>query len=486
MVYRVYVEKKPGQTHEATGLLKEVREFLQIKGLASVRVINRYDAENLEKDLFDYAIGTVFSEPQVDNISFDVPQGQVVFAVEPLPGQFDQRADSAAQCIQILSQGERPTIRSAKVYVLEGALTEADISAIKKHVINPVECREASLCLPETLAAEYAVPNSVATVTGFIAMDDKGLSDLLDSLGLAMDLDDLKFLQNYFRDEEHRDPTITEIRVVDTYWSDHCRHTTFSTIIDEVKIDDPAVQAAYQRYLAARVEVYGEEKAAKRPQTLMDIATIGAKTLKKRGLLPELDESEEINACSIHVTAKVNGEDQSWVGKRVAGSNDVCCLTCRACRSGLWRNCKDFGEIGFAYDGAYAEYMLAPLYALRALPDNISDIQAAMLELQVVAPEEYAFVTKYLTGGVKVAEEKVEDALSYTYPHAAKPVCYISNLKLSGATMASTIAHEAWHVHQAKNGDAIGEQDARTYETKVLNLLLREQRIWNGTIALYE
>ena len=313
MVYRVYVEKKPGQTHEATGLKKEVQEFLQIKGLESVRVLNRYDAENLEKSLFDYAVGTVFSEPQVDDVSFDVPTGSIVFAVEPLPGQFDQRADSAAQCIQILGQCDRPTVRSAKVYVLEGDLSEADIAAIKKHVINPVECREAELSMPETLAAEYAVPQSVATVTGFISMDETALADLLDKLGLAMDLDDLKFLQNYFANEEHRDPTITEIRVVDTYWSDHCRHTTFSTIIDDVKIDDPAVQAAYERYLAARVEVYGEEKAAKRPQTLMDIATIGAKTLKKRGLLPELDESEEINACSIRLTAKVNGEDQDWL-----------------------------------------------------------------------------------------------------------------------------------------------------------------------------
>ena len=313
MVYRVYVEKKAGQTHEADGLLKEVQEFLQIKGLKSVRVINRYDAENLEKSLFDYAVGTVFSEPQVDNVYFDAPAGKVVFAVEPLPGQFDQRADSAAQCIQILGQCDRPTVRSAKVYVLEGELSDGDISAIKKHVINPVECREASLECPETLAVEYTIPESVATVTGFITMNDEALSGLLDKLGLAMDLDDLKFLQNYFAGEEHRDPTITEIRVVDTYWSDHCRHTTFSTIIDDVKIDDPAVAEAYQRYLAARVEVYGEEKAAKRPQTLMDIATIGTKTLKKRGLLPELDESEEINACSIHVTAKVNGEEQDWL-----------------------------------------------------------------------------------------------------------------------------------------------------------------------------
>ena len=313
MVYRVYVEKKPGQTHEADGLLREVREFLQIKGIDGVRVLNRYDAENIEEDLFRYAVNTVFSEPQVDNVSYDVPAGGTVFAVEPLPGQFDQRADSAAQCIQILSQGERPIIRSAKVYVLEGALSEADIAAVKKHVINAVESREASLELPDTLTAKYAAPETVATVEGFIGLDETGLNDLLDELGLAMDLDDLKFLQAYFRDEEHRDPTITEVRVVDTYWSDHCRHTTFSTNLDEVRIDDPAVQAAYERYLAGRIEVYGEEKAAKRPQTLMDIATIGAKVLKKRGLLPELDESEEINACSIHVTAKVNGEDQDWL-----------------------------------------------------------------------------------------------------------------------------------------------------------------------------
>ena len=313
MVYRVYVEKKPGQTHEASGLLKEVQEFLQVKGLECVRVLNRYDAENLEKALFDYAVNTVFSEPQVDNVSFDVPAGKIVFAVEPLPGQFDQRADSAAQCIQILGQCERPIVRSAKVYVLEGDLRDEDVAAIKKHVINPVECREATLEMPETLAVEYAVPERVATVTGFVSMDEAELSALLEKLGLAMDLDDLKFLQNYFANEERRDPTITEIRVVDTYWSDHCRHTTFSTILDEVQIDDPAVQAAYERYLAARIEVYGEEKAAKRPQTLMDIATIGAKTLKKRGLLPELDESEEINACSIKLTAKVNGEEQEWL-----------------------------------------------------------------------------------------------------------------------------------------------------------------------------
>ncbi|MBO5868873.1 MAG: phosphoribosylformylglycinamidine synthase, partial [Oscillospiraceae bacterium] len=313
MVYRVYVEKKVGQTHEADSLLKQVRDFLQIHTLESVRVFNRYDVENIEKSLFDYAVNTVFSEPQVDNVSFELPEGEVVFAVEPLPGQFDQRADSAAQCIQIISQGNRPTIRTAKVYVLSGELTEENLEAIKKYVINAVESREASLELPETLDVAYDVPKNVAVVTGFITLDKKGLGELLDQLGLAMDLDDLNFLQNYFRDEEKRDPTITEIRVVDTYWSDHCRHTTFSTHLDNITIHDPAVAEAYERYLAARIEVYGEEKAAKRPQTLMDIATIGAKTLKKRGMLPELDESEEINACSIHVTATVNGEEQDWL-----------------------------------------------------------------------------------------------------------------------------------------------------------------------------
>ena len=314
MVYRIFVEKRPGLDNEARGLLSEAKNLLGIEKLDNIRLFNRYDAENITEELFGYAVGTVFSEPQLDIASAEVElPGAYVFAVEALPGQFDQRADSAAQCIQIISQGERPLIRTAKVYALYGNLAEADIAAFKKHVINPVECREASLEMPETLVIEHSVPQSVATVTGFIGMDEKALSELLDNLGLAMDLDDLKFLQNYFRDTEHRDPTITEIRVVDTYWSDHCRHTTFSTHIDNVRIDDPAVQAAYERYLAARVEVYGEEKAAKRPQTLMDIATIGAKTLKKRGLLPELDESEEINACSIHVTATVNGEEQDWL-----------------------------------------------------------------------------------------------------------------------------------------------------------------------------
>jgi len=278
MVYRVYVEKKEGLDNEARALLGDARSLLGIDTLERVRLFNRYDAEGLSEDLFNYAKTTVFSEPQLDTISDGIDaEGAVVFAVEYLPGQFDQRADSAAQCIQIISQQERPTIRTARVYALYGDLTAQQVEAIKKQVINPVESREASLELPATLAVEYAVPGAVATIDGFIAMDGAALAALLDELGLAMDLDDLKFLQNYFRDEEGRDPTITEIRVVDTYWSDHCRHTTFSTHFDHVVIHDPAVQEAYERYLEARVEVYGEEKAAARPQTLMDIATLATR-----------------------------------------------------------------------------------------------------------------------------------------------------------------------------------------------------------------
>ena len=313
MVYRVYVEKKAELANEARALQHDLRAFLGIRSLTGLRLYNRYDLEGISRELFDYTVKTVLSEPQLDLVTDQVPQGDAVFAVEYLPGQFDQRADSAAQCIQILSQGERPVVRTARVYALEGVLTPQELEAVKQYVINPVESREASLDLPETLRMEYTVPTSVRTITGFTAMDAAGLDALREDLGLAMDLDDLKFLQAYFRDEERRDPTITEIRVVDTYWSDHCRHTTFSTHLDRVEIHDEAIEAAYRRYLDARVEVYGAEKAAKRPQTLMDLATIGAKVLKKRGMLPELDESEEINACSIHVKADVNGQTQDWL-----------------------------------------------------------------------------------------------------------------------------------------------------------------------------
>ncbi len=307
MVYRVYVEKKAGQTHEADGLLKEIREFLQIKGLTSVRVLNRYDVEKIEKDLFDYSVNTVFSEPQVDNVSYEVPQGSVVFAVEPLPGQFDQRADSAAQCIQILSQGERPLVRTAKVYVLEGTLTEADIFAIRHHVINPVECREASMDIPKTLELEVTIPDSVATVEEFLNLDREGLAQMVKDLGLAMDLDDITFCQAYFK-TENRNPTITEIRMIDTYWSDHCRHTTFNTTIDDVKFADPLLQDAYNSYIKTR-----EELGRTKPINLMDIGTLAGKYLRKNGYLDKLYESEEINACTVRMTVTVDGEEQPWL-----------------------------------------------------------------------------------------------------------------------------------------------------------------------------
>jgi len=307
MVYRVYVEKKKGQTHEADGLLREIHEFLQIKELTSVRVINRYDVEKIEESLFNYAVNTVFSEPQVDSVSYEAPAGTVVFAVEPLPGQFDQRADSAAQCIQILSQGERPTVRTAKVYVLEGKLTREQIEAIRRHVINPVECREASLAMPETLELEVTVPEQVATVEGFLELDREGLAAMVKDLGLAMDLDDITFCQAYFK-TENRNPTITEIRMIDTYWSDHCRHTTFNTTIDSVKFEDGLLQSAYDQYIETRKEL-GRVK----PINLMDIGTLAGKYLRKNGYLDKLYESEEINACTVRMTVTVDGEEQPWL-----------------------------------------------------------------------------------------------------------------------------------------------------------------------------
>ncbi len=316
-VFRCYVHKRPGFDVEAQGLCRDLREQLGVRGLSALTILHRYDVEGVGPEVYRQAKGTVFSEPQVDAVfdeDFPRPAGtHSLLAVEALPGQFDQRADSAGQCIQLMTGGERPLVAYAKVYVLEGVLSVPELEKISGYLINPVECREASMDKPDTLERSYDVPGQVAVLDGFTALDENGLREELDRLGLAMDLDDLKFLQNYFRDWERRDPTITEVRVVDTYWSDHCRHTTFSTHLDGVDIQDPRVQGAYERYLAARVEVYGEEKARRRPQTLMDMATIGTKVLKKRGLLPELDESEEINACSIHVPAVVDGEEQDWL-----------------------------------------------------------------------------------------------------------------------------------------------------------------------------
>ncbi|NJE73851.1 phosphoribosylformylglycinamidine synthase [Pseudoflavonifractor sp. SW1122] len=317
-VFRCFVEKKPGFDVEAGHLMGELKGPLGVDSLTGVRVIRRYDVEGVERSVYDAARTTILSEPQVDGIwDEEMPQlpqePHTIVAVEALPGQYDQRADSCAQCFQMMTGGERPTVRCATVYVLEGTLTEEQLDKIRGHLINPVESREASLDKPETLQGQYPVPEAVPVLHGFTQLDREGLEELLAQYGLAMDLSDLTFLQTYFRDEEGRDPTLTEVRVVDTYWSDHCRHTTFSTHLDSVSVKRDDVKAAYQRYLDARVEVYGQEKADKRPQTLMDLATIGAKTLKKRGMLPELDESEEINACSIHVPAQVDGKEQDWL-----------------------------------------------------------------------------------------------------------------------------------------------------------------------------
>ena len=238
MVYRVFVEKKKELAHEANALLNDARTLLGINNLENVRIINRYDAENISEELFEKAKNTVFSEPQLDIVTDDISyENAYVFAVEYLPVQFDQRADSAAQCIQIISQGDRPLIRTAKVYVLEGKLTDSDIAEIKKYVINPVEARIASLDKPESLKTEYEIPTEVATLDGFIDLDAEGLADFVKSYGLAMDNDDIAFCQEYFK-SEGRNPTITEIRMIDTYWSDHCRHTTFLTTIDSVKFHD--------------------------------------------------------------------------------------------------------------------------------------------------------------------------------------------------------------------------------------------------------
>ena len=308
MVYRVYVEKKSGFASEAAALKSDIKTFLNIAGLSRVRVINRYDVENIDGALFEYAVKTVFSEPQTDDVYF-APEynGARVFAVEYLPGQFDQRADSAAQCIQLISRKERPLVRTAKVYALYGDITEEQFSAVKKYVINPVESREAKAELPETLAVKYEIPTSVPTLTGFTALTDEGLKEFISAYGLAMDEGDIKFCRDYFISEK-RDPTLTEIRLIDTYWSDHCRHTTFLTTIDGVSFEDKFIEDEYNAYIAMRRGLKREK-----PVNLMDIATIAVRALKKAGKLDKLDQSEEINACTVKIEVEADGEKQPWL-----------------------------------------------------------------------------------------------------------------------------------------------------------------------------
>ena len=308
MVYRIFVEKKAGLDNEARTLLSDARTLLGIRGLEKVRLLNRYDAENISRELFDYAVKTVFSEPQLD-IASEAPDlsGAAVFAVEYLPGQFDQRADSASQCIQIISQGERPLVRSAKVYALYGDLSEDELRAIRHYVINPVEAREAALEKPETLAVQYELPETVETLTGFNALSRQELEGFVRQYGLAMDADDIAFCQEYFR-SEGREPTITEVRVLDTYWSDHCRHTTFNTVIDQVHFEDPLLEKTYQDYLATR-RALGRTK----PVCLMDLATLAVRALRAQGKLDKLDVSDEINACTVKIQVEVDGESQPWL-----------------------------------------------------------------------------------------------------------------------------------------------------------------------------
>ena len=307
-VYRVYVEKKSPYDVEAQGVLAELRSLLGIEGLSALRLLNRYDVEGLDEALMRRCLPVVFSEPQVDIVHTQLPEADEVFAVEYLPGQFDQRADSCAECVQLLSQAERPAVRTAKVYLFSGSVTPEELAKIKHYLINPVESREASLDTRATLAENYPEPDDVAVLEGFTALDRAGLEALIARMGLAMDADDAEFCREYFK-SEGREPSVTELRVLDTYWSDHCRHTTFGTILDGAEIADARVRAAYEHCLAMRRELGRENK----PLTLMELATLGARYLKKTGKLKNLDESEEINACSVRITADVDGHDEPWL-----------------------------------------------------------------------------------------------------------------------------------------------------------------------------
>lgn len=315
IIYRFYAEKRPGFDIEAQGLLSTMQGYLHITGLQGIRIFNRYDIQGLDEEHCEAAGRLIFSEPQCDTLYREtlpeIEGAHTIFAVEALPGQYDQRADSAAQCVQILTR-ERPLVRVAKVYAFLGEISASDLQKMKQHLINPVENREAALEKPETLQDDVAEPESVFYLEGFISADESALETLRQQYGLAMDLGDLRYMQTYFREEEKRNPTITELKMIDTYWSDHCRHTTFHTQITDIALEDPMVKATYAEYLAAREEVYGE-KAKTRPVTMMDMGTIAAKTLKKRGVLKNLDESEEINACSVHANVKTDKGNEDWL-----------------------------------------------------------------------------------------------------------------------------------------------------------------------------
>ena len=313
MVRRIYVQKKPGFDVEAKGIQEDLKENLQIKGLEQVVILNRYDVSGVDEESYNKAKTTVFSEPQVDDYfdeTYTFDQNDKVFAVEYLPGQFDQRANSLEECLQIISGGERPTCKSAKVYILKGNLSDEELKTIKNYLINSVDAREASLEKPETLEDKLAEPEDVQVVDGFIHMTDDDTEKFYEKYGFAMDIADLKFCQEYFRDTEKRDPTMTEMKMIDTYWSDHCRHTTFLTRLEEIDIEWDLLKDIYGKYIESRKFVYQDRK---KDISLMDVATIVAKELKKRGVLKNLDESEEINACSIKANIMVDGKEEEYL-----------------------------------------------------------------------------------------------------------------------------------------------------------------------------
>ena len=309
MVRRVYVEKKPGQRSEADALLRQLKDYVGLDRLESLRLLNRYDVEGLSEEDFLLALPTVFSEPQTDDLLFELPEHEdaVTFALEYLPGQFDQRADSAAQCVELLTQKCRPRVKTAKVYLLGGRLSEQDAQAARKYLLNPVESREASFDLPGTLALDAPNPSMPPVLEGFRLLDARGIEALRAQHQLAMEEDDIRFCIDHFRDEG-RDPRLTELKVIDTYWSDHCRHTTFLTELRDVVIDDPVVQRSYEDYLRAH-------KAFRpgRPVTLMDVATLASSALKAQGILRDLDESEENNACTVRVKADTPQGEEDWL-----------------------------------------------------------------------------------------------------------------------------------------------------------------------------
>ncbi len=318
-VYRIFVEKKKGNDIEAGQILKDLRENVGITGVEDVRIINRYYAQGLTAEQFESAVSQVFSEPNLDDVYARMPLDDSwrSFITEYLPGQYDQRADSAAQCIQLLTAGERPLVTSAKVVAVRGNITDEEFDKIKSYMINPVESREASDEMPTNLDITSEVPSDIVRIDGFIDMTDEEIEKYHSEMGFAMSEADLKWVRDYFKKDENRNPSLTELKVIDTYWSDHCRHTTFSTKLDSISAVDggdytEALNKAIENYFELRKEAYGDREG-KKDVCLMDLACLGTKVLKKRGLVNDLDESEEINACSIEVTATIDGKEEPWL-----------------------------------------------------------------------------------------------------------------------------------------------------------------------------